>query len=159
MSSLAARLLPPSTDAQYRGAPFAAHLLTVFGALTVVPGLIHSFLPDGGAGVIAGLDLGTCGRVIVALFRWAGATQLALGILMVAAGTRYRTLVPLVLAVVALERGLHLAHAWAGDAPRHPPEHYAVLVGWPVIVVALWGGRCGSGRGELELDATGCDKA
>lgn len=138
MTPVAARLLPPSTNAQYRGAPLAAHLLTVLGVLTIVPGALHSFLPDGGAGVIAGLDLGTCGRVIIALFRWAGATQIALGIVMIAAGTRYRTLVPLVLAVVALERGLHLVHAWTGEAAHHPPEHYAVLVAWPLIVAALW---------------------
>src|SRR5262245_16764931 len=72
--------LPASTTADYEGARIAAHLLSLLGILSIVPGLIHLFLPDGGAGVIAGLDL-TCNRaVVVGVFAWAGATQLAWGI-------------------------------------------------------------------------------
>lgn len=135
------RLLPPSTNAQYTGSPRAAQLLGVLGVLTIVPGCIHSFLPDGGAGVIAGLDLGACGQITVALFRWAGATQIAFGAVMLLAATRYRSLVPLVLVLVLLERGLHALHAWGGAPPasgHRPPEHYAVLVGLPLVATALW---------------------
>ncbi|MBM3985868.1 MAG: hypothetical protein FJ296_09310, partial [Planctomycetes bacterium] len=110
-------------------------MLAVLGVLTVVPGGIHVFLPDGGAGVIAGIDLGPCGPAIIALFAWAGATQIALGLVMLAVGLRYRPLVPLLLAVVLLERALHAVNAWAwkGGSGHHPPEHYAVLVGLPLI--------------------------
>lgn len=133
-------LLPPITNMQYRGAPAAAWLLAVLGVLTVVPGAIHVFLPDGGAGVIAGIDLGPCGPAIIALFAWAGATQIALGLVMLAVALRYRPLVPLLLAVVLLERALHAINAWAwkGGSGHHPPEHYAVLVGLPLIAAGLW---------------------
>lgn len=132
-------LLPPSTNARYRGAPGAAAFLAVLAVLTIVPGLIHVFLPDGGAGVIAGIDLGACRPVIVALFAWAGATQIALGLAMLLVALRYRDLVPLLLALVLLERTLHLLNAWVlKPGPHHPPEHYAVLAGVPLIAAALW---------------------
>jgi hypothetical protein len=133
-------LLPPSSNAQYRGSLLSAYFLAVLSVLTIVPGCIHTFLPDGGAGVIAGLDLGPCGGVIVALFAWAGATQIVFGITMLLASTRYRSLVPLMLALVLLERGLHALNAWvlkhAGGSHR-PPEHYAVLIAWPLVALAL----------------------
>ena len=47
---------------------------------TLVPGLIHSFLPDGGAEVIAGLDMGDKRDLVIGVFRWEGATQLAFGL-------------------------------------------------------------------------------
>lgn len=139
-SSLAARLLPPSTNAAYEGSLLAAHLLAVLGVLTIVPGCIHSFLPDGGAGTIAGLDLGRCRSVIVALFAWAGATQIVFGLVMLLAATRYRPLVPLLLALVLVERGLHAAEAWLPSnrmTDHHPPEHYAVLIALPLVTAAL----------------------
>jgi len=132
-------LLPPSTNARYRGAPLAAPVLTALAVLTIIPGAIHVFLPDGGAGVIAGIDLGVCRRVIVALFAWAGATQIAFGLAMLVVSLRYRDLVPLLLALVLLERVLHLLNAWVlKPGPHHPPEHYAVLVAVPLIAAALW---------------------
>jgi len=134
------RLLPPSTNAQYAGAPGAAVVLGVLAVLTIGPGCIHAFLFDGGAGTIAGLDLGLCGPITIALFRWAGATQIAFGIVMLLAATRYRSLVPALLALVLLERGLHAWHAWGGPPPpsgHRPPEHYAVLATLPVILLAL----------------------
>ncbi len=140
VSAIRMRLLPPSTNSQYRGSLLSAYFLTVLSVLTIVPGCIHSFLPDGGAGVIAGLDLGQCGGVIIALFAWAGATQIVFGIAMLLAGTRYRVLVPLLLTLVTLERGLHAINAWvlkSGTPGHRPPEHYAVLVGLPLVVVAL----------------------
>ena len=50
--------LPPSTNSDYGGAGASAWFLTFAAVMTLVPGMIHSFLPDGGAGVIAGLDMG-----------------------------------------------------------------------------------------------------
>jgi hypothetical protein len=132
-------LLPPSTNARYSGARFAAWFLTLAAVLTIIPGCIHTFLPDGGAGVIAGIDLGPCGPVIVALFAWAGATQLALGLAMLVVSLRYRDLVPLFLALVLLERSLHALDGWLlkNVSGHHPPEHYAVLVVVPLLAVAL----------------------
>jgi hypothetical protein len=108
--------------------------------LTIVPGGIHTFAPDGGAGKVAGLDLSQNGRVIIALFAWAGATQIAFGLAAGIVSLRYRTLVPLMLALAIVERTLHALNAWAltgASTEHHPPEHYAVLITLPLLVAAF----------------------
>lgn len=62
------RLFPASTNSQYDGAKASAWFLMLAGALTVLPGCIHYFLPDGGAGVIAGMDLSVRGDTIITVF-------------------------------------------------------------------------------------------
>src|SRR5215472_842765 len=122
------RLLPPSTNDAYSGALVSAYFLTLFSVLTIVPGCIHTFAPDGGAGTIAGLDLSQNGPVIIAVFAWAGATQIAFGLATLTVSLRYRSLVPLMLMLAIIERTLHALNAWVlkGGGARHPPEHYAV---------------------------------
>ena len=51
-------MFPASTNEQYRGAAVSAWFLALLAIGSIVPGGIHYFLPDGGAEVIAGLDLG-----------------------------------------------------------------------------------------------------
>ena len=134
------RLFPPSTNDGYSGSMLSAYFLTLLSVLTVIPGCIHTFAPDGGAGTIAGIDLSQNGRVIIAVFAWAGATQIAFGITTLIVSLRYRSLVPLMLALVIVERTLHALDAWAikaGGAAHHPPEHYAVLVGLPLLLGAF----------------------
>jgi hypothetical protein len=126
--------LPPSTNGQYRGARSAAWFLALAAVLTLVPGLIHSFAPSGGAEGIAHLDLGDRRELVRGVFAWEGATQLAFGIPMLLVALRYRPLVPLFLAMVIIERGLMSLDGWVLLPPangRHPPEHYAS----PVAVV------------------------
>jgi len=132
-------LLPPSTNADYRGSAAAAWFLALAAVLTLVPGAIHSFLPDGGAGVIAHLDMAGREALVVGLFRWEGATQLAMGVCMLAVALRYRPLVPLFLVAMIIERGLMSLQGWILTPPadgRHPPEHYASPVA--VILAAIF---------------------
>jgi hypothetical protein len=132
--------LPESTNAQYAGAPLASRFLGLLGVLTIAPGLIHTFVPDGGAGVIAGMDLSGNGASIVGVFAWAGATQIVWGVTLLVASLRYRSLVPLLLALVLLERTLIGLNLWLLKAPadgHHPPEAYATLVALPLIAGAL----------------------
>lgn len=134
-------LIARSTNADYHGSRYAAWFLVLLGLLWVGPGLIHSFLPDGGAGVIAGLDLGQNRPMIIALFAWAGATQIAHGLIMIAIGLRYRTLVPLMLLLSLIERALLSYSGWVRHVPvsgHHPPEHYGSLIALPLIAAALW---------------------
>lgn len=133
-------LLPPSSNAHYTGAPLAAWFLTFLGIATIGPGLIHSFLPDGGAGVIAGIDLSRDGATIVGVFAWAGATQLVWGTTLLVASLRYRTLVPALLALVAFERSLIALNLWLlkpSASGQHPPGAYATLISLPLILAAL----------------------
>ena len=133
-------LLPPSTNHHYRGARAAAWFLALYGVCWIVP-VIHSFLPDGGAGVIAGLDLSHNPTMIFGMFAWAGATQIAHGIVTLVVALRYRALVPLFLIVSFIERLLLSWSGWIKHAPisgHHPPEHYSSLVFLPVILLFLW---------------------
>ena len=125
-------ILPPSTNAGYQGHPAAPLFLLLAAILTLGPGLIHSFLPDGGAGVIAGLDMGDRRDLVVALFRWQGATQIAFGLAILAVALRYRSLTPLFLLLLMVERGLMALHGWVLSPPasgHHPPEHFGSLAG------------------------------
>ena len=133
--------LPHSTNAQYQGARSAAWFLAFYGVAWTVPGMIHSFLPDGGAGVIAGLDLSHNRTLIFGLFAWAGATQIAHGIVTLVVAFHYRALVPLFLSVSFIERLLLSWSGWIKHVPvsgHHPPEHYASPVLLPVILLFLW---------------------
>lgn len=128
-------LLPPSTNADYRGSPAAAWFLALAAVLTLVPGAIHAFAPDGGMVSIARLDVGAQAPLVRSLFAWEGATQIALGLGMLAVVLRYRPLVPLFLLLVIVERGLMSLQAWVLlPAGHHPPEHYASPV---TVVVTL----------------------
>ncbi len=154
------RLLPPSTNEAYSGSMASAYFLTLFGVLTIVPGCIHTFAPDGGAGTIAGLDLRRNGQVVVALFAWAGATQIAFGLAALIVSLRYRTLVPLLLALAIVERTLHALNAWllkGGAAGHRPPEHYAVLVALPLLVAALGLSLRDRARGGIDKRARPID--
>lgn len=133
-------LLPPSTNADYHGHTAAAWFLVLTGVLSIIPGCIHYFLPDGGAGVIAGIDLSTRATTIIAVFAWLGALQIPHGIAQVVIGARYRPLVPLFLLLVIIERGLMAIDGWllkGANAAHHPPEHYASVVAVVLAAVAL----------------------
>lgn len=120
-------LLPPSTNSDYHGATISAWFLALSSVTTIVPGLIHYFLPDGGAGVIGGVDLSTRADTIITLFAWYGAMQIPFGILILIIALRYRSLVPLVLLLTILMQALGAYLGWFGKglhSGHHPPEHY-----------------------------------
>jgi len=131
--------LPPSTNGDYRGARSAVWFLGVATSLTLIPGLIHSFAPSGGAEGIAGLNLGAQRSLVVGVFSWEGSTQLAFGLGMAAVVWRYQPLTPLFLALVIVERGLMSLQGWILKPPadgHHPPEHYASPV--TVVLAAIF---------------------
>ncbi len=133
-------LFPPSTNDDYHGAKASAWFLVLASILTIVPGLIHYGLPDGGAGVIGGVDLTTRADTIIAVFAWYGAMQIPFGILMLIIALRYRTLVPLTLlmAVIVQALGAYSAWFWKGATTgHHPPEHYASVAGTILGLVFL----------------------
>jgi hypothetical protein len=134
-----APLFPPSTNALYRGSTLAVWVLGLGVLGTLGPALVHSFLPDGGAGVIAHLDMAGRRDLIIGVFRWEGATQLALGLAMLAVVVRYRSLTALFIVLLLVERGLMVLQAWVlSPAGAHrPPEAYASLATVPLALVFL----------------------
>ncbi len=136
--------LPSSTNDGYRGSRASAWFLTLAALVTSGPALIHSFLPDGGARVIAGLDMGASSETVIGVFRWEGATQLALGLGMLAVSLRYRPLTPLFLALFTLESALIALQGWVLTPPpggHHPPAHYgsvaAAVLGAVFLALSL----------------------
>lgn len=135
------KVLPASTNAQYDGARSAAWFLMLAGVFNILPGCIHYFLPDGGAGVIAGIDLSLRGDTIIAVFAWMGAMQIAHGAAQFIVGWRYRPLVPAFLVLLILERSLMAVDGWflkGAESPHHPPEHYASAAVVPIALAFLW---------------------
>lgn len=134
------RFFPRSTNAEYTGRLVAAYFLTLAAIGTIVPGGIHAFLPDGGAGVIAGLDLTHNGHTIIGVFAWVGATQIVWGILMLLVSLAYRSFVPLVLALILVERSIIATNHWILKPPvtgHYPPEAYVTLVVIPLALLML----------------------
>ena len=133
---------PASTNSSYHGMKSAAWGLTAIAAATIIPALLHIGLPDGGAGVIAGLDLTGAERTIISLFAWAGTTQFVWGLILLAVSLRYRSLVPLALGLLTLERALHTWNMWGPKGSHlagghHPPEVWVTLGSVPVLLVLL----------------------
>lgn len=133
-------LFPASTNAGYQGSRLAAYGLMLMGGMTIVVGLIHFALPDGGIGIIARIDLSTRRETIVAMAAWMGALQIPHGVASLMIGWRYRSLVPLFLALTALERGLMALDGWflkGAHAAHHPPEHYASVLAFGLCLGLL----------------------
>lgn len=128
---------PRSTNGDYRGSPLSVALLMLVAVLEFAAGCVHYFLPDGGAGVIAGIDLSQGGRTIIAVFAWFGAAQIPMAILLFVIAVRYRSLTPLALLTVILSRGLMAIDGWflkGAAGGHHPPEHFASPI---AVVLAL----------------------
>jgi hypothetical protein len=105
--------------------------------MSIIPGMIHYFLPDGGAGVIAHIDLTTRADTIIAAFAWYGAIQIPFGVLILLIAVRYRTLVPLTLLLLIVMQSLSAYSAWfwkGSHGDHHPPEHYGSAA---FVVLAL----------------------
>ena len=133
-------LLPPSTNHLYRGSLASVWFLGLYGLLELGTGCVHYCLPDGGAGVIAGLDLTANKHTIIGVFAWMGALQIAYGFGILAVASWYRPIVPLFLGLGLLERILMSVAAWVtkpSPTGHHPPEHYASLLLVPVLAVFL----------------------
>ncbi len=134
-------LFPASTNADYEGARISLFILGLAAIITLIPACIHAFLPDGGANLIAGLGLDLTsehGRQIVRLFAWAGITQLVWGLLLLTVLMKYRSLVPLALALLTAERALHCLHMWGPKSgEHHPPEAYATLILIPLFALGF----------------------
>ena len=134
-----ANLFPASSNAGYDGSILSVWYLGLMAVLTIGPGCIHYFLRDGGAQSIAGLRLERHQRLIFHLFAWAGATQIVWGLAMAAVVWCYQALVSLVLALLVIERSLHLWSMWIGSKSGgyRPPEAYITLALVPANLLFL----------------------
>jgi hypothetical protein len=132
------RLLPAGQDYEGPKPPFYFLILVVVAS--TVRSLIHIFFPDGGAGVIAGIDTSVAGGAnIIAMFGQWGASQLILAVIDWLVILRYRSLTPLMLAVVVLEQLLRLGVGQIKplEIAAPPPGAIGSQLLLPVAVLAL----------------------
>lgn len=134
-------IFPSSTNAAYQGSRISIGVLALAVISTLIPACIHTFLPDGGANMIAnmGLDLESDhGRRVVSLFAWAGTTQLVWAAILAIILVRYRSMIPIALGLLVFERVLHAWNMWGPKGGTdHPPETYATLVMIPVFALGF----------------------
>lgn len=129
-------LLPHQTREDIANAGWHTWLLAFVGIATIGRAALHLWLPDGGAGSIAGMDLTVAGERAVGLFAWAGSTQLVWGIVLAMIALHYRSLATLAFVLLFLE---NLLQVWSqvgpkGGAGTIPPEAFI-----PVSAAALYG--------------------
>jgi hypothetical protein len=124
----------PSKSAQ-AVEPLAWLVVAAIGILNLFRGSIHTFLPDGGAGVIAGFDLSHSRQTIVFLFAVMGIEQLSLGVVDLIVAFRARWLALPLLWFHALEQAAaEIIFVFYKPPPGHPPG----MVGAPMTLAILW---------------------
>jgi hypothetical protein len=133
------RLLPPPCD-DYRGSRLTFYFLILVAVASTARSLVHILAPDGGAGSIAGLAVDVAGGAnIVAMFGQWGASQLILALFYWLAILRYRSLAPLMLAVVLLEQALRIGVGQIKpvEVAAPPPGEIGSYILLPLSLLAL----------------------
>ena len=127
-------MFPATSNNRYTGPRWLPYVVLLLGVGELIPSLIHSFAPDGGAFSIAGLAP-TAGRAqIIGIFAWAGATQIVWALTIVTVALRYRDFVPAVLLLMLLEKSLIALNGWVlKPTPHHAPALYIVLLALPIL--------------------------
>lgn len=111
-------------------------LLVLLGLINLGRGSIHAFLPDSGAGVIAGFDLAQGGQMIVFLLAMIGAGQIGSGLIDLLAAGRFRAFAAPLLAIELLRAliGLYIAFVSKSVGADYPGAKGMVV---STIVLAL----------------------
>ncbi len=97
-------LLPATIDNVIRGTKIPFYIFALYAIISTVRSCIHLLSPDGGAGTIAGLDLSVAGAdgIIFSFALW-GSSQLLFALMQLLAVIRYRSLIPFMWLMLALE--------------------------------------------------------
>jgi len=126
---------------EYRGSRLSFLFLVVLTTVTTGRSLAHIFLPDGGAGSIAGMDVEVeGGNNIIAMFGQWGFSQLLLAGLMWVIIFKQRHLVPLALLFQTLDWGGRILVGLIKpvEIASTPPGEIGSYILFPLCVIALW---------------------
>jgi len=140
-------LLPAKIDNVIRGTKIPFYIFALYAIVSTVRSCIHLLSPDGGAGTIAGMDLSVAGAdgIIFAFALW-GSSQLLFALIQLLAVIRYRSLIPFMWLMLALEVLLReLVGAMKPVTFAHtPPGAIGNQIILPLAVVmvvwSLWSG-------------------
>lgn len=104
MKKIFETLLPTKIDNVIRGTKIPFYIFALYAIVSTVRSCIHLLSPDGGAGTIAGMDLSVAGAdgIIFAFALW-GSSQLLFAIIQLLTVIRYRSLIPFMWLMLALE--------------------------------------------------------
>jgi hypothetical protein len=117
----------------------AVAFVALLGLINLGRGALHVFLPDSGAGQIAGFDLTAGGPAIVFLLAMVGATQIGLGLADVAAALRYRMFVLPLLWVHVVQQALamYVFHIAKPPPVTVPGEAFNTVLAVVILSAAL----------------------
>lgn len=118
----------------------AVAFVAVLGLINLGRGGLHVFLPDSGAGQIAGFDLSAGGQAIVFLLAMVGVTQIGLGLADLAASLRFRMFVLPMLWVHVAQQALAM---WVFHLAKPPPvtppgELFNTVLAGLILAAAIW---------------------
>ena len=147
MKSIFDILLPAQIDNTIRGTKIPFYIFTLYAIVSTVRSCIHLLSSDGGAGTIAGMDLSVAGAdgIIFAFALW-GSSQLLFAMIQLLAVIRYRSLIPFMWLMLALEillrelvgkmKPVTFAHTPPGAVGNQIILPLAVMM----VVWSLWSG-------------------
>ena len=148
MKQLIERLFPRQFDNVYRGNKIALWLFYPLTAMTLWRSQHHIFAPDGGAQSIATIPLDTYtqggAQSVVTIFALWGLAQLAMGLVMLLAAIRYKSMIPLLWLFIFLEYGgrrligIYKPLETVGTAPGAVAGYVLPIVALLMLVFAVW---------------------
>jgi hypothetical protein len=168
MKDLISVLLPAKAGNTILGTKWPFIVFVIMAVIGTVRSLVHMFSADGGAGSIAGMNLAVSGaeEVIFAFALW-GSAQMIYALLQWLVIFRYRSLVPLMWAMQAIETLLRMVvdQVKPVNLGRTPPSiiqnDFYLAVSVLMLALTLWSGiraarklkrgpKPGSGRPDLD---------
>ena len=142
------RIFPKALDNQFPGHKIALYVFYALTALTLWRSQHHLFAPDGGAQSIASIPLDTystnAAGTIIGIFGLWGLSQLIIGFIYLLAVLRYRSLIPFLYLLFALEYAMRL---WvgankeietAGTAPGALINMPFMIAGVVLFALSIW---------------------
>ena len=135
------RALFQTAGSEYRGTALSFWFLVALTVVTTARSLVHMFLPDGGASVIAGLDTSVeGGDNLIAIFGQWGLEQLLLALVAWVVIWRYRYLVPFALLLQLLDWGGRIGVGLLKPivVATPPPGEIGNYIFLPLVAIALW---------------------
>lgn len=133
------RFLPKSADNTYSGAKTAYIFFVLISVISFARSLVHVFLPDGGASVIAGLDLSLGSANVIFAFGLWGVSQVVYALIQLLVAFRYKSLIPLMFVILIIET---LGRMMVGFIKppilfHTPPGGFANWIILPLAIVML----------------------
>jgi hypothetical protein len=140
-------LFPKQANNAYEGSPIAVWVFAAITTVSLVRSLIHVFAPDGGAASIATVPLDAFtangAATVVHVFGLWGLSQLLMALVGAVVLWRYRTLVPLMYALLLVEYAARLLLTrvkpieLAGTAPGAIANYLLIPLAIVMLVLAL----------------------